>query len=67
MTLFQILTRRVATGKTKITQALLKRLHREACGKRRHRRSKRRRRKHGGLRRACCLLPLSIGRPAPID
>jgi hypothetical protein len=54
MTLFQILTRKVATGKIKVTRKLLNRLHRETGGKRRAKPPQKRARKPHGLARSCC-------------
>ena len=53
MTLFQILTRKLATGKIKATRKLLDRLHREAGGKRPPKPSKARGRKPPGFARLC--------------
>jgi hypothetical protein len=55
MTLFQILTRRVATGKTKITRKLLDRLCRETGGKPYSKPTKLPRRKRGGFTRSFCV------------
>lgn len=53
MTLFQILTRKLATGKIKATRKLLDRLHREVGGKRPPKPSKARGRKPPGFARLC--------------
>jgi hypothetical protein len=67
MTLFQILTRKLATGKIKATGKLLNRLGRETGGKRPSKPSKGRRRKPHGFARFCCaellaawMLPLCL-------
>jgi len=53
MTLFQILTRRVATGKIKVTQKLLNRVRRETDGKRGSEPPKQPRGTHHSLGRPC--------------
>jgi hypothetical protein len=67
MTLFQILTRKLAAGKIKATQKLLKRLRRETEGKGTSKAPKARRRKPHGLARsgraellAAWMLPLCL-------
>jgi hypothetical protein len=54
MTLFQILTRKLAAGKIKVTTRLLNRLRRETEGKGPSKPSKARRRKPHGLARSWC-------------
>jgi len=60
MTLFQILTRRVATGKTKVTRKLLDRVCRETGGKPCSKPTKPPRRKRGGFTCSFCAALVAV-------
>jgi tetratricopeptide (TPR) repeat protein len=60
MTLFQILTRRVATGKTKVTRKLLDRVCRETGGKPCSKPTKPPRRKRGGFTWSFCAALVAV-------
>jgi tetratricopeptide (TPR) repeat protein len=60
MTLFQILTRRVATGKTKVTRKLLDRVCRETGGKPCSKPTKPPRRNRGGFTRSFCAALVAV-------
>jgi len=60
MTLFQILTRRVATGKTKVTRKLIDRVCREAGGKPCSKPTKPHRRKRGGFTGSFCAALVAV-------
>jgi tetratricopeptide (TPR) repeat protein len=60
MTLFQILTRRVATGKTKVTRKLLDRVCRETGGKPCSKPTKPHRRKRGGFTWSFCAALVAV-------
>jgi tetratricopeptide (TPR) repeat protein len=60
MTLFQILTRRVATGKTKVTRKLLDRVCRETGGKPCSKPAKPPRRKPAGFTRSFCAALVAV-------
>ena len=60
MTLFQILTRRVATGKTKVTRKLLDRVCRETGGKPCSKPTKPHRRKRGGFTCSFCAALVAV-------
>jgi Tetratricopeptide repeat len=60
MTLFQILTRRVATGKTRVTRRLLDRVCRETSGKPCSKPTKPSRRKRGGFTRSFCAALVAV-------
>lgn len=60
MRLFQILTRSVATGKTRVTRKLLKQVQRETHGEPCSMHLAPRKRKHRGVTRLCCVALLAV-------